>query len=117
MKHNIDVELVMKVKKYFREIRKVRVAFFSLIKEKGVLLMAEMVRVNTRISSTVNDWLDEYSKRSGMPKSTIIFLAVEQFKRDQDTIAGMQNMGNIVERLDQLQAEIREAVQRNGTKS
>lgn len=94
----------------FRE-RKDIFRLTSLIKLRGVYIMAEMVRVNARVSTTVNDWLDEYSEKSGMPKSTIIFLAVEQFKRDHDALAGMQNINSIVERLDQLQLEIRNAVQ------
>jgi hypothetical protein len=40
---------------------------------------AEMVRVNTRISKEINDWLDEQSASSGVPKSTLIFLALEQY--------------------------------------
>lgn len=39
----------------------------------------DMVRVNTRISAEVNDWLDERSKKTGVPKSAIIHMAVEQY--------------------------------------
>jgi predicted DNA-binding protein len=39
----------------------------------------DMVRVNTRISSEVNDWLDAKSKKTGVPKSAIIHLALEQY--------------------------------------
>ncbi|MFQ6908082.1 ribbon-helix-helix domain-containing protein, partial [Bacillus thuringiensis] len=38
-----------------------------------------MVRVNTRISKKLNDWLDEYSKESGVPKSTLVHLALENY--------------------------------------
>ena len=76
-----------------------------------------MVRVNTRVSTTVNAWLDEYSNRTGMPKSTIVFLAIENFKRDNEALQGMQNMNSILERLEQLPNEINEAVQRSIVKS
>ena len=41
--------------------------------------MSEMVRVNTRISSEVNEFLDERSKKTGVPKSAIIHIALEQY--------------------------------------
>lgn len=39
----------------------------------------EAVRVNSRISAEINDWLDERSKKTGIPKSSIIHLALEQY--------------------------------------
>lgn len=39
----------------------------------------EMVRINTRISAEVNDWLDERSKKTGVPKSSIVYIALEQY--------------------------------------
>ncbi|WP_309317988.1 hypothetical protein [Bacillus cereus] len=38
-----------------------------------------MVRVNTRISKKLNDWLDEYSQESGLPQCTLIHLALENY--------------------------------------
>lgn len=46
----------------------------------------EMIRLTTRISKEVNDWLDEKSRKTGVPKSTWIYLALEQYiKQDQVT--------------------------------
>lgn len=42
--------------------------------------MAEMVRVNARVSVDVNKWLDEYSKESGVSKSTIVYMALDQYR-------------------------------------
>jgi len=75
--------------------------------------MAEMVRVNTRVSSKVNEWLDEYSEATGMPKSTIIFLAIEQYKRDLEALSSMQNMSAIVQQLDELKIQLNGAVKRS----
>ncbi len=36
----------------------------------------EMVRVNTRISKKMNDWLEKQSAETGVPKSTLIYLSV-----------------------------------------
>lgn len=39
----------------------------------------EAVRVNTRISAEINDWLDQRAKKTGIPKSSIIHIALEQY--------------------------------------
>lgn len=39
----------------------------------------EMIRKNTRISKEQNDWLNETSKRKGIPVSTLIMMAIEDF--------------------------------------
>jgi len=45
---------------------------------------AEMVRINTRISKSANEWLDKRSDETGIPKSTLIFLAIENYKKIVD---------------------------------
>lgn len=54
--------------------------------------MSEMVRVNTRISKKLNDWLDEYSKESGVPKSTLIHLALENYVNQKVMLEQMPKM-------------------------
>lgn len=71
--------------------------------------MAEMVRVNTRISKPVNEWLDKRSEETGVPKSTLIFLAIENFKKENDVLEMMGDMSSIMQKLD----EVQKAVQRN----
>lgn len=73
--------------------------------------VAEMVRVNTRISSVLNEWLDEQSKQTGVPKSTIIMLALEQYFQQKEVMKSMSDMGAIMDKLDSLE----KAVQRSGT--
>jgi len=68
--------------------------------------MAEMVRVNTRISSTLNDWLDKKSEESGVPKSTIVMLALEQYVRQEETFKHMGNINPILEKLEEIQKQI-----------
>lgn len=62
--------------------------------------MAEMVRVNTRISKTLNDWLDNRSNETGVPKSTLIFLALEQYMVQNETMAKMNDMSVILKQLE-----------------
>lgn len=68
--------------------------------------MAEMVRVNTRISKTINEWLDEQSKETGVPKSTIVMLALENYYREKEMMKRMADMGAILEKLETIEDEL-----------
>jgi len=65
--------------------------------------MADMVRVNTRISAILNKWLDEQTEKTGIPKSTIIHLALEQFVSQKETI---DTMGLLLKKLEDLEKKI-----------
>lgn len=64
--------------------------------------MAEMVRVNTRISSKLNEWLDKESEETGVPKSTLVMLALENFQREREVISKMGDMQSIMAMLEEL---------------
>lgn len=66
----------------------------------------EMIRVNTRISKTSNDWLDNYSAETGLPKSTIIMMAIEDFIKEKEVMDRMADMGDIMAKLEQLEKKI-----------
>lgn len=68
--------------------------------------MAEMVRVNTRLPVDINDWLDEQSEKTGVPKSTQILLALEQYVQQKTVIAQMTDMGVILQALERLENKI-----------
>jgi len=65
-----------------------------------------MIRVNTRISKTLNDWLDKRTLETGVPKSTMIYLALEQFRRDTSVVENMGTMQQLVQRLDEIEKKI-----------
>lgn len=65
--------------------------------------MTKMVRVNTRISDELNMWLDEESKRTGVPKSTLIHLALTVYMQQQRAICTMEE---IVKRLDRIEKQM-----------
>ena len=69
--------------------------------------MVKMVRVNTRISSTLNNWLDEESKQTGVPKSTLVMLALENFFKEREVIRRMSDLGTVMEKLDQIENQIK----------
>lgn len=68
--------------------------------------MAEMVRVNTRISKTLNDWLDKQSEETGVPKSTLVMLALENYYREREAMQTMSNLGAVMEKLDELEKKL-----------
>lgn len=70
-------------------------------------LKREMVRVNTRISEKANAWLDKESNESGIPKSTLILLAVENYIQQKEAFAMMADMGQVVHKLDALEKAIK----------
>ena len=69
-------------------------------------MMAEMVRVNTRISKVLNDWLDERSSESGVPKSTIVMLALENYWQEKEVLKTMSDMGTIMKKLEELETKL-----------
>lgn len=68
----------------------------------------EMVRVNTRIGSEANEWLDSYSNQTGIPKSTLIHLAIENYIQQKQVMARMSDMGEIVSALERLEKKLDE---------
>jgi len=47
------------------------------------------IRITTRISKNSNEWLDDVSKETGIPKSTLIKMAVEKFRKEVDEKGGI----------------------------
>mgnify|MGYP006366322729 FL=1 len=62
-----------------------------------------MVRVNTRISKDINDWLDNETEKTGVPKSTLIFLALEQYVQQKSVMRDFSNLGIVIEKLESLE--------------
>lgn len=63
-----------------------------------------MVRVNTRISKKANDWLDNESKITGLPKSTLILLAIENYIQQKNAEGYIGDLNVLVKRLEELTA-------------
>ena len=49
----------------------------------------QMVRINTRISKKLNDWLDKQSEETGVPKSTLIYLALDSYVQQREAVDTM----------------------------
>lgn len=52
-----------------------------------------MVRVTGSVPSDLNDWLDAQP----IPKSTLILLALEQYRYQKDSLSALQAVGRVSE--------------------
>ena len=68
--------------------------------------MADMMRVNTRIGADANAWLDAESERTGVPKSTLIHLAIEQYIQQKEVMTRMSDMGQLLQAIERLESKI-----------
>lgn len=70
----------------------------------------EMVRVNTRVSAEVNDFLDERSKKTGVPKSAIIHIALEQYIMQLRSVDALQlsqgTLRDLYQKVEQIQRQL-----------
>lgn len=62
--------------------------------------MAEMIRVNTRVSPEMMSWIDKRSEETGIPKSTIVMLALENYKQQFEAMDMTSVLGELVKRLE-----------------
>lgn len=69
--------------------------------------MAEMVRVNARVSASANAWLDKYSEESGVPKSTLIYLAIESYREQKEAFEKISDMHKLMEKLEEIEKKIK----------
>ncbi|EJP0467881.1 hypothetical protein [Nocardia sp. NPDC019309] len=68
--------------------------------------MAKMIRVNTSVSTTMNDWLNKQSEETGIPKSTIVMLALENYYQQKEVMKSMSDMGAIMAKLEEIENRI-----------
>ena len=66
--------------------------------EKKVKKKTKMSRINIRISSVLNDWLDEQTRLTGVPKSTICHLAIMNYVQQQQTVGVMADIAKKMEK-------------------
>lgn len=68
--------------------------------------MTEKVRVNTRISKQLNDWLDKRSKETGYSKSTLVMLALENYFQQTEVVEKMGDMSTIYRELQEIKDKL-----------
>jgi SOS-response transcriptional repressor LexA len=70
--------------------------------------MAEMIRVGTRIRKDLNDWLDQQSEETGLPKSTQIMMAIENYQQQKMAKGQITELGELISKLEELSKQIEE---------
>lgn len=71
-----------------------------------MLILADIVRVNTRISKTLNDWLDKRSEKTGLSKSTIIMLALENYYQQTEVVEKMTDLASLYRELEEIKSKL-----------
>ena len=66
-----------------------------------------LVRVNTRISADLNDWLDRESSRTGLSNSSIMMIVTENYRREKDAFLMMADIGQLVDKLDDIERAVK----------
>lgn len=54
---------------------------------KGVFFL--VVRVGTRLADDLNSWLDMHSEKTGISKSSLIALACENYRKEQELVTNI----------------------------
>lgn len=50
------------------------------------------VRINTRISKSTNDWLDQRSIEMAISKSALVAIAVENYIKETEVVSGLPRL-------------------------
>jgi len=64
------------------------------------------VRLSVRVSKENNDYLDKKSMQTGISKSALVQIAVEQYRQQSEAVRAMNNMEVLVEQLEKIQDEV-----------
>lgn len=54
---------------------------------KGVFFL--VVRVGTKLSDDLNNWFDSHSEKTGISKSSLIALACESYRKEQELVTNI----------------------------
>ena len=66
----------------------------------------QLVRLSVRVSKENNDYLDKKSMQTGISKSALVQIAVEQYRQQAEAVSAMNNMEVLFEQLGKIQDEI-----------
>ncbi|MDZ4412005.1 hypothetical protein ORL59_00010 [Bacillus cereus] len=67
---------------------------------------SKLFRVNARISTRVNEWMDKESDRTGLSKSVLIAMACEQYMELKEKHEVMKDTAAIFRKLEELERKI-----------
>lgn len=64
-------------------------------------------RINTRIGQKQNKWLDRESSETGITKSALVAMAVDQYIQQKDAVEAMNNMHDLFIKLEDIEKELK----------
>lgn len=68
----------------------------------------QLVRLSVRVSKDNNDYLDKKSMQTGISKSALVQIAVEQYRQQAEAVTAMNNMEVLLKQLEKIQDEVEE---------
>lgn len=66
-----------------------------------------MFRINTRIGQKQNKWLDKESEETGISKSGLVAMALEQYIQQKEVVDAMNNMQDLYNKLEDIENELK----------
>lgn len=66
-----------------------------------------MFRINTRIGQKQNKWLDKESAETGISKSGLMAMALEQYIQQKEVVDAMNNMQDLYNKLADIENELK----------
>ena len=68
--------------------------------------MSNTVRVIIQVSDSLNAQLVEESERLGIPKTSIVTVALEQYFTQKQAMRAMSDMGQVIQKLEDLERRL-----------
>lgn len=68
-----------------------------------MLLLEEPVRINVRVPADINEWLDQESKRTAVPKSSLVYMMIDKYITDKKAVDSMHGMPALFNQLNDMQ--------------
>lgn len=67
----------------------------------------KLFRINSRIGIKQNEWLEKESAISGISKSSLMQMALEQYINQKEAVSAMNNISDLYERLDSIEKSLK----------
>ena len=65
-----------------------------------------MIRINTRVSPEMMAWIEKRTEETGIPKSTIIMLALEEYRKQHQALDMVAVLNELVTRLESVESKL-----------
>lgn len=64
--------------------------------------MADTFRINVRVATWINDWFDVKSKETGIAKSSLIAMALNEYIDQKEGLRAMQRVDYFTNQLEEI---------------